>query len=221
MPNGGDQSQGIRENTYNKQEKKSTANLAELVGLSTWMTALSSFLLINNFYGPFPANILSVPEKTWPVMHAVAGMLFGGGIILTTCIEWLVAESKNPNVLKFWFGKVPALDALIVLPALTASIISGTALSIDHYNSLSEAPFHVTAAITTLAVFAGWWALTDLTTQPAATKAVEEWTSGLAGTKHDDDDGIPGIINFRKFSNVVSCLFVAALYGIMVIKPGM
>jgi len=198
----------LRKNSTEKKE----SNLPELIGLGIWMASLSAFLLINNFVGPFPANILSVPEKTWPVMHGVAGMLFGGGIILTTCIEWLVTESKNSNVLQFWFGKVPALDSLIVLPALTAAIVSGTALSIDHYDSLGQAPFHVVAAISTLAAAAGWWAITDLTTQSRATKAVEEWT---------DNQDVPGILQFRKFSNVVSCGFVAALYAIMIIKPGL
>lgn len=193
-----------------KQEKES--NLTELLGLGVWMSALSSFLLINNYVGPFPANILDVPAKLWPVMHSLGGMLFAGGIILTTCIEWLVTESKNANVLKFWFEKVPALDASIVLPALTASIVSGTGLAVDHYDSLGEAPFHVTAAISTLLAAAAWWASTDLTTQSAAFTAVEEW---------EDGQDVPNILQFRKFSNIVSCGFVLALYAIMVIKPGL
>ena len=44
----------------------------------------------------------------------IGGMLFGGGIILTTCIERLVAKSSNAPVLQFWFDKVPLLDGLIV-----------------------------------------------------------------------------------------------------------
>ena len=204
---------------FDKENRNSekTLDVGEIVGLGAWMGALCTFVLVNNFYGPWPANILHVPEKLWPVMHGVGGMLFGGGIILTTCIEWLVTNSKNKSVWNFWFEKVPALDSMIVLPALTASIVSGTALSIDHYQSLAHAPFHVTAALGTLVAFAGWWGVTDLTTQGRATERIAELT------KHANDSDeleIPGILQFRKFSNVVSCGFVAALYMIMITKPG-
>ena len=189
---------------------------AEFGILGTWITGLSSFLLINNFVGPWPAALLqAIPVKFFGLTHAVAGMLFGGGIILTTLIEWLATDSKNASVLKFYFDKVPALDSLVVLPALTASIISGVALSVDHYESLGQAPFHVVGAISTLLAFAIWWASTDLTTQGTAMEAIQEWTKG--DTENED---VPQIVQFRKFSNVVSCLFVAAIYGFMVLKPG-
>jgi hypothetical protein len=31
----------------------------EILGLAAWMGALSSFLLVNNYVGPFPADIAS------------------------------------------------------------------------------------------------------------------------------------------------------------------
>jgi hypothetical protein len=200
-----------------KTEEK-TLDIKEIIGLAAWMGALSALLLINNYVGPFPANIATaVPVKAWGLMHGVGGMLFGGGIILTTCIEWLVTNSKNKSVWNFWFKKVPDLDSKIVLPALTASIVSGTALSVDHYDSLAQAPFHVTAALGTLLAFAGWWGITDLTTQGRATEKIAEITT----TARDSDElTIPGILEFRKFSNLVSCGFVAALYYIMITKPG-
>lgn len=185
--------------------------------LGTWITGLSSFLLINNFVGPWPAALLqAIPVKYFGLTHAVAGMLFGGGIILTTLLEWLATDSKNSSVLNFYFDKVPTLDSFVVLPALTASIISGVGLSVDHYESLGQAPFHVVGAISTLLAFAVWWAATDLTTQGTAMEAIKEWTQ-LEDTENAD---VPQIVQFRKFSNVVSCLFVAALYGFMVLKPG-
>jgi hypothetical protein len=204
--------------TEKSKEDDKTLDIGEILGLAAWMGALSSFLLVNNFAGPFPANIATaVPVKTWGLMHGVGGMLFGGGIILTTCIEWLVTNSKNKSVWNFWFKKVPDLDSKIVLPALTASIVSGTALSVDHYNSLSQAPFHVTAALGTLLAFAGWWGITDLTTQGRATDKIAEITENA---QDSDELRIPGILEFRKFSNLVSCGFVAALYFIMITKPG-
>lgn len=185
--------------------------------LGTWITGLSSFLLINNFVGPWPAALLqAIPVKYFGLTHAVAGMLFGGGIILTTLLEWLATDSKNSSVLNFYFDKVPTLDSFVVLPALTASIISGVGLSVDHYESLGQAPFHVVGAISTLLAFAVWWAATDLTTQGTAMEAIKEWTQ-LEDTENAD---VPQIVQFRKFSNVISCLFVAALYGFMVLKPG-
>ena len=200
-----------------KGEDKSL-DIGEIFGLTAWMGALSTFLLVNNYVGPFPANIATaVPVKAWGLMHGVGGMLFGGGIILTTCIEWLVTNSKNKSVWNFWFKKVPDLDSKIVLPALTASIVSGTALSVDHYGSLSQAPFHVIAALGTLLAFAGWWGITDLTTQGRATEKIAEMTNNA---QDSDELTIPGILEFRKFSNLVSCGFVAALYYIMITKPG-
>lgn len=202
-----------------KKEVKESSKVWEFAGLGTWIAGLSSFLLVNNFVGPWPEQFLTTtPVEYFGLTHALAGMLFGGGVILTTLIEWLVTSSKSASVLNFWFGKVPGLDAFVVLPALTASIVSGVGLSVDHYTSLGEAPFHVVAAISTLLAFAGWWAVTDLTTQGAASDAIEEWAS-----EHDESSplsDVPQIVHLRKISNVVSCLFVAAIYAMMVLKPG-
>jgi len=193
---------------------KANEKVWELVGLGTWITGLSSFLLVNNFVGPWPADVLeAVPVQYFGLTHALAGMLFGGGIILTTLIEWLATASKDASVLSFYFGKVPILDKCVVLPALTASIISGVGLTVDHYDTLGQAPAHVTGAISALLAFAVWWAATDLTTQSAAKEAVDEWVK-------DATQDTPKILELRKASNVVSCIFVAAIYAIMVLKPG-
>jgi len=208
------QPQGVTSSALAPKEEEN--KFVEFAALGTWIAGLSSFLLINNFVGPWPAALLqAIPVKYFGLTHAVSGMLFGGGIILTTLIEWLATNSKNADVLNFYFDKVPALDALVVLPALTASILSGVGLSVDHYDSLGQAPFHVVGAISTLLAFAAWWAGTDLTTQGAAMEAIEEWT--LGDTENTD---VPRIVQLRKISNVVSCLFVAAIYGFMVLKPG-
>jgi hypothetical protein len=142
-------------------------------------------------------------------------MLFAGGVILTTAIEWLAVSSKNPSVINFWFSNVPGIDSNIVLPALTASIVSGVGLSVIHYGALGEAPPHVEATLSALAAFAGWWATTDLTTQGAASEAIKEWSEG--DTENTD---VPRIVELRRISNVVSCMFVPAIYAIMVLKLG-
>ena len=199
-----------------KEKSAPMINPVELAGLAIWMGALSGFLLRNNFVGPWPAIISTVPENVWLFIHALAGMLFGGGIILTTCVEWLVAKSKNPSVLTFWFEKVPALDLSIVLPAITVAIVSGTGLASARYGGLGDAPIHIKAALHILVFFAIWWASTDVTTQGPAAKALQEWSTSTDASS----DEVPRIVNLRKISNIVSCALVLAMYFIMVLKPG-
>ena len=160
----------------------------------------------------------TVPERVFFLNHMIGGMLFGGGIILTTCIERLVAKSGNAPVLQFWFDKVPLLDGLIVVPALTVSMISGTGLSIVRYGGLNVAPPHVGAIFWTLIAFLTWWAATDLTTQGSALNAVNEMNERyLLG---EEDVETPKVVVDRHISNVVSCFFVLILYSFMVLKPG-
>lgn len=190
----------------------------ELIVLGIWGIAISAFILINNFTGPWPLFMKSVPERVFFLSHMVGGMLFGGGIILTTLIERAVAKSNNPSVLQFWFDKVPELDGLIVVPALTVSMVSGTGLSIVRYGGLNVAPPHVGAIFWTLIAFMSWWAATDLTTQSTALKAVnsmyEQSQNGVEGLE------TPKVVMDRHFSNVVSCFFILLLYSFMVLKPG-
>lgn len=190
----------------------------ELIALSIWMISICGFILINNFTGPWPAVMKTVPERVYFLSHMIGGMLFGGGIILTTCIERLVSKSNNAPVLQFWFDKVPLLDGLIVVPALTVSMISGTGLSIVRYGGLNIAPPHVGAIFWTLIAFLTWWAVTDLTTQGTALAAANEMYSQY----EDGDENVetPKVIADRHVSNVVSCFFVVTLYSFMVLKPG-
>ena len=191
----------------------------ELILLGIWGVSISAFILINNFSGPWPLFMKTVPERVFFLSHMIGGMLFGGGIILTTCIERLVAKSGNAPVLQFWFDKVPVLDGLIVVPALTVSMISGTGLSIVRYGGLNIAPPHVSAIFWTLIAFMSWWAATDLTTQGTALSAVNEMYGQY---EKGEEDGLvtPKVVVDRHVSNVVSCFFVLLLYSMMVLKPG-
>lgn len=192
----------------------SLSAVGEYIVLGAWISALSCFLLYNNYVQPFPSIIQEIPVQNFGLIHAVTAMLFGGGIILTTLIEWMVVQSKDSRVMSFWFQNVPDLDSKIVLPALTGLIVSGVGLAVDHYGTLGNSPYHVVASISTLLAFAFWWAATDLTTQGKATFAVEEWING------DNRNNVLHILQLRKISNIVSCLFVLTLYSIMVLKPG-
>lgn len=190
----------------------------ELVFLAIWLVGLSGFILENNFVGPWPAVMKTIPERWFFLSHMVGGMLFGGGIILTTCIERLVAKSNNAPVLKFWFTQVPTLDGLIVVPALTISMISGTGLSIKRYGGLNIAPPHVDAIFWTLIAFMTWWGVTDLSTQTTSLEAVNEMNERYENGETDVET--PQIVLNRHTSNVISCFFVLTLYSFMVLKPG-
>lgn len=190
----------------------------ELIALGIWGISISAFILVNNFYGPWPIEMKQVPERVFFLSHMIGGMLFGGGIILTTCIERLVAKSANPPVLQFWFDKVPVLDSLIVVPALTVSMISGTGLSTVRYGGLNVAPPHVGAIFWTLIAFMSWWAATDLTTQGTALQAVNQMYAQYVNGEEDLET--PKVVVDRHFSNVVSCFFIVLLYSFMVLKPG-
>ena len=190
------------------------ANLIELAFLAVWMGGLSGFIFANNWIGPWPSVMTQIPERIFFTFHMIGGMLFGGGVIMTTGLEYLVTKNKRPEVLQFYFDKVPLLDSAVVLPGLTIAMISGTGLSITRYGSLGTAPAHIPAVFYCLTAFAAWWAITDLATQPKAMRAIDEWVAqGSAGN-------IPQIVEDRFISNIVSCIFVVALYAIMVLKPG-
>jgi len=192
----------------------------ELVLLGAWGVGISAFILMNNFVGPWPEVMKTVPERMYFLSHMIGGMLFGGGIILTTCIERLVAKSNNPPVLQFWFDKVPVLDGLIVVPALTVSMVSGTGLSIVRYGGLNVAPPHVDAIFWTLIAFMSWWAATDLTTQGTALSAVNKMHAQFLEDGGKTKLETPKVVVDRHVSNVVSCFFVLLLYSFMVTKPG-
>ena len=117
----------------------------ELIALGAWLATISAFTLVNNFVGPWPEAMTHVPDRVFFLCHMIGGMLFGGGVLLTAAIEWLVVDSKSDTVQHFGFDKVPLLDGLIVLPALAVSMISGTGLTIRRYGGLGHAPEHIQA----------------------------------------------------------------------------
>ncbi|CAM9456806.1 unnamed protein product, partial [Heterosigma akashiwo] len=193
-----------------------------MLGLGSWIFALSFFLATNFVRGPWPAWILLAPSRNVLILaHALSSMLFGGTVIISTIIEWLVSRSKSPAVIRFWFLKVSILDRAIALPALTGSIVSGVASATQMYGGFACSPKYVRGMLHALATFGVWWALTDLTTQEAARhevlkwcKAIEEKAGGGEGVK------IPRVVHKRTWSNMVSCFLVVTLYAVMSLKPG-
>jgi hypothetical protein len=108
---------------------------------------------------------------------------------------------------------VPRVEGRVVLPALTGSIVSGVAQAFERYGSLGDAPLHVKSIIHLLVAFGMWWGWTDRTTQGPALEA--------ATSQQVTDSKLPSVLLWRRFSNLVSCLFIIVLYGIMVLKPGL
>ena len=190
------------------------SKVVELAGLAIWMLSLTGFIFANNFIGPWPAFMSSIPERVFFTGHMLGGMLFGGGIIMTTALEWLCVKNRQPAVLTFYFDKVPLLDMALVLPGLTLAMFSGTGLTITRYGGLGIAPAHIPVVFYILTAFAAWWGATDLATQGKAMRAVDEWVAT------NGQGPIPKIVEDRFWSNIISCGFVIALYSAMVLKPG-
>jgi hypothetical protein len=192
----------------------------ETLALVTWISTMSAVLLVNYFGGsPWPENImLDTPFRTWSLLHAVSGMLFSGTILVSTLVEWSVVASRQAAVLRFWFWTVPQLDAMIVLPALTGTVLSGVAQACHLYGSFAMAPKHVTGTVHGLLAFGIWWAVTDVTTQHISKTAVQNLINRENnGTSHPE---LPPVLLLRRASNVVSCLLILGLYSVMVLKPG-
>jgi hypothetical protein len=147
-------------------------------------------------------------------------MLFGGTIILSALLEYLVVSSKKASVLKFWFLSIPQrLDANVVLPALTGAIVSGVGQASIAYGGLATSPKHVVGAFHCLLAFGLWWGITDVTSQRRAVEAVRKLAAD-SDDKSDDTVEIPKLLKRRVISNAVSCLCVVGLYALMVLKPG-
>jgi hypothetical protein len=171
---------------------------------------MSIFVANNYFRGCWPAALAEVPFTTLNFVHAVSGMLFAGCVITTAVLEWMVVESGSVPTQRLWFEKVPVVEEWIVLPALTGSIVSGIGNACIRYGSFQMAPFHVQSTLLLLLAFGLWWEFTDRSTQFKAQSALEN----SLGEKR------PTIYELRRVSNVVSCLFLLAIYGMMIYKPG-
>ena len=192
------------------------------IGLSIWMISLCAFIFVSNFIGPWPQSIYdTVPERIWFLGHVIGGMLFGGGVIVTTCAKWLVVRSKDLEVTTFWFQDTPQLDASIVLPGLTLSILSGTGLTTILYGGLSYAPQHIIYALWMLLVFAVWRGFIDLTTQGRALETITTISDNNSNKNNDKDTSdvskprvlkeAPEVMNERILRNVICCVLVFVL----------
>jgi hypothetical protein len=199
-----------------------------VVGLATWFTSLSYIIVRNYKIGPWLPVTLN--KRVWVLIHAMSNMFFASGIILSTILEWRVLSTRNPEVIHDWFGKVVSkIETTIVLPSLTLAIVSGFAQTALDYGSMATAPKHIRISIHILATFALWWMATDVPTVQSSKIALNDWYNDVTkgqnvgqGTKekHSITTSLPKVLYLRRWSNAVSCLFVASLYGIMTLKPG-
>ena len=193
----------------------------DALGLALWLLAISTFIVINVKVGPYPQSLLlALSRPQWSLVHAISSMMFGGTILLTTLIENLVVSSRKIAVVRFWFLSVPRLDLMVVLPALTGSIISGIGQATIDYGGMIGAPKHVTGAVHALLTFGLWWGATDITTQERAKKLARSLDGESDFGLLEVDDDAMSLLKLRRMSNIVSCLLVIGLYALMVLKPG-
>jgi hypothetical protein len=150
-------------------------------------------------------------------------MIFGGTIIISALIEYLVVRSKKISVINFWFLDVPKrLDVNVVLPALAGVIVSGVAQSNLIYGGLATSPKYVVGACHVLSTFGLWWGITDLTSQRTISKLIRRYYDEIADYDEVNklvDGELLAILKTRLATNLVSCLLVMALYAVMVLKP--
>ncbi len=180
--------------------------------VTLWIHLISVFILANyRLEHCWPAALASVSVSQLSFVHVVSAMLFSGSIITTTVLEWLVVAGRNAAVQQFWFDKVPQVEQFLVIPALTGSMVSGVAQAYAYYGSLRSAPRHVKSSMHVLTLFGLWWGITDRTTQGIAYEAAFQ----PPGVALD----IPAVFQQRRISNIVSCLLLVVLYGIMILKP--
>jgi hypothetical protein len=197
-------------------------------GLGMLTTALTNFISM-------------LPTQVWSLIHALSGMVFGGSILCTTFVEWIwpdelqqmiqdkkfndeSAASVDDLSLQLLVNKMATktlfpMEGRLVLPGVTGSMVSGIAQSFGNYGSLRLAPRHVKSSLHVLFLFGLWWAWTDRKSQDDLLK-LSYATSGNDIDKAAVQEEIVSIWKRRRVVNVISCLFIVALYGIMIIKPG-
>ena len=211
------------QNTYHQTNSALTASVSPLVqapkkkhsiAVTLWIHLISIFVLANYRLDQcWPAALTSITTANLSYIHAISAMLFSGSIITTTVLEWLVVSSRDAAVQQFWFDKVPRVEKWIVIPALTGSMVAGVAQTFAYYGTLRHAPRHVKSSMHVLTLFGLWWGITDRTTQRKAHDTALQQQQGSL------DSHIPTVFQQRRVSNVVSCLFLVVLYGIMILKP--
>jgi len=186
--------------------------------ITLWVHLASIWVILNyRSASCWPKAMVNLSLPTWNFVHSLSGMLFSGSIITTTVLEWIVVNysrrsqtQSNKAVYRFWFQNAPEIEQWLVLPALTGSIISGVAQAAISYGCFKLAPRHVKSTLHVLFLFGLWWGFTDRKTQSKAQEV----------DIVQDDKTLPPVLRQRRISNVVSCVFLVAIYAIMVLKPG-
>ncbi|KAG7367672.1 hypothetical protein IV203_030343 [Nitzschia inconspicua] len=121
------------------------------------------------------------------------------------------------------------MEGMLVLPGVTGSMISGIAQSFVNYGSLRLAPIHVKSSLHLMFLFGLWWVWTDrksqkdileLTSTSVSPTVEEKEVKQKRNSTSTIQSEMLAVWKRRRFYNAVSCLFVLALYAIMVLKPG-
>jgi len=178
---------------------------------------VSAFILQAHFYGTPLAQFL--PRQMWKWIHLMGAMLFGGLVVSSTLYEGLVILYGDPAVLKWWFERVPVVDARIMLPFLGVTVVSGVCLAQTTFGGFANSPPFVALTLEILTVFGAVWGVLDKRTQgPAKQRCVEDFEAIQRGT-YQPPVALPPVMRNRLIINACSSVFIPILYWCMVMKP--
>ena len=200
-------SSSVTSNEGDKGEKEASKapKSKKKLAITLWIHIISGFVVANYVRSScWPRFLLRLSLPIWNLIRGLSAMLFAGSIFTTTILEWNV---KNLLL----FPQLLNVETSMVLPALTGALISGVAQAFHSYGSLKFAPRHVKSALHILFVFGIWWGITDRRSQAQVEKAIAR--------NEDNDVSIVSILKRRRWSNIVSCVFLVLLYADMILKP--
>jgi hypothetical protein len=176
----------------------------------------------------FGGSILctAVVEWIWPdelrQMTCNRATSQGGAVSETTIDDLSLQLLLNKMATKTLFP----MEGKLVLPGVTGSMISGIAQSFYNYGSLRLAPRHVKSSLHLIFLFGLWWAWTDRKTQndiillSSTSPSSKSQNSSQNGEETPIQEEMMEIWKRRRLYNAISCVFVFALYAIMILKPG-
>ncbi|CAJ1947079.1 unnamed protein product [Cylindrotheca closterium] len=181
----GDHHDGKNDNNKNKASSSSSSSASssssshpsirrtksmtkQYVVLGAHLFAVSIFILINRFVGPWPIAFLqALKEPYWLLIHYLSATMFAGTIVVSAILENMIVNKTTFNkndtdndstdtdndmndtaattiqdqnkLIHFWFQQVPQMDARLVLPSVVTLLVSGTATAHSRYGGGSLA----------------------------------------------------------------------------------
>ena len=81
--------------TFNSSNNSPPTLEGKGISLSLWLFSISTFIIANTSR-PWPTSLFeSLRCSQWSFVHAISSMIFGGTIILSALVEYLVVKSSD------------------------------------------------------------------------------------------------------------------------------